>query len=194
MLPYRKERIENAMLFFAQKHYQKTKMYLSQTFLYKYLAFFEFRYLKAAGDMPLELTYKAMEYGPVPMEIYENRGKPGCFSKVVFDPFPLKDRKTGYLIKPKGKFEPDYFADAELEEMNNLIEMFAQSWVKSSEMSEMSHQAIKAWKKTYSVQPNANIDPIKEFDRDIMSIPEDILSTEELKYVMHRKMAELTVC
>ena len=76
MLPYRKERIENAMFFFAQKHHQKTKNYLSQTFLYKYLAFFEFRYLKATGDMPLELTYKAMERGPVPMEIYNNNTHP----------------------------------------------------------------------------------------------------------------------
>jgi hypothetical protein len=44
MLSYRKERIDNAVLFFAQKHHQKTKKYLSQTVLYKYLAFFEFRY------------------------------------------------------------------------------------------------------------------------------------------------------
>ena len=194
MLPYRKERIDNAILFFAQKHHQKTKKHLSQTFLYKYLAFFEFRYLKATGDMPLELTYKAMERGPVPMEIYSNREKPDFFAKVVFEPFPTKSGKTGYLVKPTGKFDPDYFADAELEEMNNLIEMFAQQWVKSTDMSDMSHQAIKAWKKTYSIQPNANIDPIEEFDRDIMAVPEDALHTEELKYIMHRKMAELAVC
>ena len=193
MAPYRKERIENAMLFFAQKHYQKTKMYLSQTFLYKYLAFFEFRYLKATGDMPLELTYKAMEHGPVPREIYENRWKQGYFSKVIFDPIPLKDGKTGYLIKPIGKFEPDYFADAELEELNNLIEIFAQQWVRATDMSDMSHQAIMAWKKTYNRCKNADIDPIEEFDRDIMAISEDALNTEELKYMMHRKMAEL-VC
>ena len=48
---YKKERVDNAILFFAQKHYKKTKKYLSQTALYKYLAFFEFRYLKKAGDM-----------------------------------------------------------------------------------------------------------------------------------------------
>ncbi|GMO44423.1 MAG: hypothetical protein Pg6C_06280 [Treponemataceae bacterium] len=91
MLSYRKELIENAVLFFAQKHYQKTKKYLSQTVLYKYLAFFEFRYLKKAGDMPLELTYKAMQRGPVPMEIYENRDNPGYFSEVVFEPFQTKN-------------------------------------------------------------------------------------------------------
>jgi len=195
MLSYRKERIDNALLFFAEKHYKKTKKYLSQTFLYKYLAFFEFRYLKAAGDMPLELTYKAMERGPVPMEIYRNRDNPDCFSKVKFEPFQTKSGKDGYLIKPKpnGKFEPDYFAEAELKEMNNLIEMFAQQWVGAAEMSEASHQDIKAWKKTYSREKNADIDPIEEFDRDILAVPEEMLHTEELKYLMHRRMAELAV-
>ena len=193
MLAYRKERIDNAILFFAQNHYKKTKKYLSQTFLYKYLAFFEFRYLKAAGDMPLELTYKAMERGPVPMKIYDNRNNPGFFSKVIFEPFQTKSCKDGYLVKPNGKFDPDYFAEAELEMMNNLIEIFAQQWVGAAEMSEASHQDIKAWKKTYSRQPNADIDPIEEFDRDILAVPEEMLHTEELKYLMHRKMAELVV-
>jgi hypothetical protein len=193
MLSYQKERIDNALLFFALNHYKKTKKYLSQTFLYKYLAFFEFRYLKAAGDMPLELTYKAMERGPVPMEIYGNRDNPGYFSKVIFEPFQTKDGKTGYYVKPNGTFDSDYFAVAELEEMNNLIEMFAQRWVGATEMSEASHQAIRAWRNTYSRQPNANIDPIEEFDRDITTVPEDALRTEELKYLMRRKIAKFAV-
>jgi len=191
MLSYQKERIDNALLFFAQNHYKKTKKYLSQTFLYKYLAFFEFRYLKKAGDMPLELTYKAMERGPVPMEIYNNRDNPNYFSKVVFEPSLTKSGKSMYLVKPNGTFDPDYFAEAELKEMNDLIDIFAQQWVGSTEMSEASHQTIQAWKKTYSRQPNADIDPIEEFDRDITEVPEDALQTGELKYLMHRKMMEL---
>jgi len=189
MIAYRKERIDNALLFFAQNHHKKTKRHLSQTFLYKYLAFFEFRYLKTAGDMPLELTYKAMERGPVPMEIYGNRDKPNYFAKVVFEPLKTKSDSIGYIVKPNGKFESDYFAEAELKEMNNLIEIFAQQWVTATEISEASHQAIKAWKKTYTRQPNAEIDPIEEFDRDITTIPEEALHTEELKYLMRRKIA-----
>jgi uncharacterized phage-associated protein len=190
MLPYRKERIDNAILFFAQKHYQKTKKYLSQTALYKYLAFFEFRYLKKAGDMPLELTYKAMRHGPVPVEIYSNRDKPDYFPTVIFESFQ-SGSGTGYIVKPNGKFNADYFADAELEEMNNLIEIFARQWVGASEMSDASHQSIKAWKKTFSRAPNAVIDPIEEFDRDIMVAQEETLHTEELKYLMHRKMMDI---
>jgi len=192
MMTYRKERIDNTLLFFAQNHYNKTKKYLSQTFLYKYLAFFEFRYLKSAGDMPLELTYKAMERGPVPMEIYGNRDNPEYFSKIIFEPVPTKSGKPGYIVKPNGKFDPDYFAQAELDEMNNLIDIFAQQWVTATEMSEASHQAIKSWKKTYTRQPNAEIDPIDEFDRDITSVPEEALQTVELKYLMRRKSSAQT--
>jgi uncharacterized phage-associated protein len=193
MQAYKKKRIDNAVLFFAQKHHAKTRKYLSQTGLYKYLAFFEFRYLKETGDMPLELTYKAMPHGPVPMEIYENRANSGFFSLVTFEPFLTKSG-AGYLIKPNGKFNPGYFAEAELEEMNNLIEIFAQQWVGASEMSDASHQAIKAWNKTYSRSPNAVIDPIEEFSRDIASIPESELTSSEERFLIHRKIMELTTC
>ncbi|MDR2510772.1 MAG: SocA family protein, partial [Spirochaetaceae bacterium] len=166
MRAYRAERIENAVLFFARNHYQKTKNYLSQTALYKYLAFFEFRYLKQTGDMPLELTYKAMKRGPVPVEIYENRDNPSYFHKVIFEPFKT-GYGNGYRIRPNGEFNSDYFAEAELSEMNNLVEVFAQKWVGSSEMSGASHESIQAWKKAFKRSQNAIIDPVEEFDRDL---------------------------
>jgi hypothetical protein len=193
MQGYRTERIENAALFFARKHYQKTKKYLSQTALYKYLAFFEFRYLKKVGDMPLELTYRAMPRGPVPTEIYENRDKPDYFHKVIFEPFQTKNG-TGYLVKPNGKFNPDYFAEAELEEMNNLIDIFAQKWIGASEMSDMSHGEINAWKKTWAHNPNAVIDPINEFDRDISDIPENELTPQEERYLTQKSIREYCLC
>ena len=91
------------------------------------------------------------------------------------------------------KFEPDYFAEAELEEMGNLIEIFAQRWVGTSEISEASHQEIRAWRKMYSRTPNANIDPMDEFGRDITAVPEDELSVEELKYLTRRRVLDLAV-
>jgi hypothetical protein len=141
--------------------------------------------------MPLELTYKAMEHGPVPMQVYENRDKKGAFSTVTFEPFQTQGGNAGYLIKPNGKFDPDYFAEAELDEMKALIEMFAQGWVGAAVMSDATHQAIPAWKKTYAKTPNAIIDPIEEFNRDITTVPEDSLSTAEERFLIHRKIAEL---
>ena len=188
---YQKERLENAILFFAMEHHKKTKKYLSQTMLYKYLAFFEFRYLEKTGTMPLELTYRAMENGPVPVEVYDKRSRPGEFSTVDFEPFETQSGKTGYTVKPRGKFNPDYFADAELEEMHSLIEIFAQQWVKANTMSSASHEEILAWKKTYNKQPNAIIDPIDDFKRDITTVPFEALNSAEERYLIHRRMAEL---
>ena len=191
MLAYQKERLENTMLFFVLEHYRKTKKYPSQTILYKYLAFFEFRYLEKTGTMPLELTYRAMKNGPVPLEIYDKRNKSGAFSAVEFEPFEAKAGNAAYIIKPKGKFNPDYFAGAELSEMQELIEIFAQQWVSANIMSDASHEQILAWKKTYSKKPNAIIDPIDEFKRNIASEPSDTLSSAEERFMIHRSIAEL---
>jgi hypothetical protein len=194
MLSYRKERIDNAMLFFASEHYKKTKNSLSQTALYKYLAFFEFRYLKKYGEMPLELEYKAMEHGPVPIEIYANREKSDYFPLVIFEPVSLKSGNTGYIITPKGKFNPDYFAETELEEMGYLIEFFAQRWVTSSIMSDSSHREIKAWRTAYKISSNAIINPIDEFERDICTIPADELKPEEKRYLFQKSIRDFCVC
>jgi hypothetical protein len=191
MLAYRNERIENAMLFFAVEHKKKTGVYLSQTGLYKYLAFFEFRYLKKHGDMSLELHYVAMQRGPVPKETYDNRAVDGYFSLVKFEPLALDSGKTGYIVKPVGKFIPDYFAAAELEEMNSLIKIFARRGIGADIMSDASHQAITAWKKPYTASHNKLIDPIDEFDRNIAALPEESLHTEKIRYLTHRKMLEL---
>ncbi|GAG44260.1 unnamed protein product, partial [marine sediment metagenome] len=41
MIPYKKEKSDNAICFFAFNHKRKTGKYLPQTFLYKYLAFLD---------------------------------------------------------------------------------------------------------------------------------------------------------
>jgi hypothetical protein len=194
MQAYRKERIENAMFFFAHEHYQSTRKYLLQTSLYKYLALFEFRYLKATGEMPLGLTYRAMEHGPVPLEIYENRAKQGYYSLVTFESVETGGKSVGYVVKPCGKFNADYFADTELEEMHNLIEIFARRWVGTSVMSDASHQAIRSWRLTHSRSPNAVIDPIEEFERDILNVSADELTPQEERYLFQRSIQEYCPC
>jgi hypothetical protein len=141
--------------------------------------------------MPLELTYRAMKNGPVPTEIYDKRDQRKAFSLVVFEPFEGKGGSAGYVVKPNGKFKSDYFAEAELEEMRNLIEIFDQQWVGANVMSDASHEAILAWKKTYTKQPNAVIDPIDDFKRDIATAQPETLNAMEERFLIHRKMMEL---
>ena len=190
MLAYRKERIDNIILYFALEHYKKTKRYLSQTALYKYIAFFEFRHLKSRGDMPLELNYRAMEHGPVPIDIYDHRDEKNYFSKVLFEKYKSPNGKDAIIIKPNGKFEDDYFSENELEDLRNLIEIFAQQWVDSKIMSDSSHQALKSWRITYKKHPNAFIDPKDEFDKDILSLPVENLTAVEERYLLQRLSRE----
>ena len=105
MIPYRKEKIENAICFFAFEHKKATKKPLYQTYLYKYLAFFEFDHIKKYGRPPLGLKYLAMERGPVPIEIYEKREayKSSCFAF-------KKGAEDNFVVVPNGKPNMDYFS------------------------------------------------------------------------------------
>lgn len=188
MLAYREERINNTLLFFAKEHFKKTRKYLSQTALYKYLAFFEFLHLKKRGDMPLELNYRAMEHGPVPIEIYDHRYDKDFFQKVDFVECLTKSGNSAIIIKPKGMFEPDYFSENELQELNQLIEIFAQSWIDSTIMSDTSHKTLRSWKITYENSPNDFIDPKEEFSRDIERLSDKEITAIEERYLLQRKM------
>jgi hypothetical protein len=61
MIPYKNEKIQNAIAFFAKEHCKKVRKPLYQTYLYKYLAFLDFISLREVGRPALELIYKAME-------------------------------------------------------------------------------------------------------------------------------------
>ena len=142
MIAYQKEKTENAICYFASKHKDKTGKYLFQTSLYKYLSLFEFEFLKKYGQPPIGLTYKAMEWGPVPMEIYSKREKydTPCFSF-------RKNPEGKITIIPKGKPDMDYFSMAEIEDMARLVEIYADEFVTSEDMSKANHSKIPACEK-----------------------------------------------
>lgn len=190
MLAYRKERIDNTIHFFAKEHYKKTHQYPSQTAIYKYLAFFEFRLLKSRGEMPLELKYRAMDHGPVPVEIYDKRDKSPVSEGYEF----VNNGANKYIIKARGHFDPDYFSETELEEMNNLILFFAQNWVDAKIMSDASHQDIKAWRKTYKESPNAFINITDEFIHDVMREAIENLTDPEIRFLTIQNIKQLSEC
>lgn len=180
MIPYQKEKIENAICFFASEHKKKARDYLYQTFLYKYLAFFDFDSLQDTGQPALGLTYKAMEKGPVPIEIFENREviKSECYRFVN-----LGENK--YIIEPIGKPNLDYFSEYEIELLKRLIIIFADKFVKTNEISEASHQSIKAWRKAYKLQKNSIIDLKQHFDDKLLEKDEKDLSFAEQGFLIY---------
>lgn len=175
MIAYQKEKMESTICFFAFKHKERTGRYLFQTSLYKYVALFEFKFLEKFGQPPIGLTYRAMERGPVPLEIYDKRDgyETECFSF-------RKDIEGRIKIIPKGKPDMDYFSMVEIEEMSRLVEIYADEFVNTSIMSDVSHSEIRAWRRTYAKEPNGIIDFKLNFSGDIENkSPEELTPAEE---------------
>jgi uncharacterized phage-associated protein len=175
MIAYQKEKIENAICFFAREHKRATKQPLYQTYLFKYLAFLDFNCLKNIGRPSLGLKYVAMERGPVPIGIYNQRDsyKSNCvkFRKVDEDK---------YIIESQGRPDLAYFSPYEISQMKRLIEIFADQFVKSNEMSEASHEEIKAWRRAWRRKKNSIIKFEDEFDENIfIKNPKDLTLPEE---------------
>ncbi|MCL2154420.1 MAG: Panacea domain-containing protein [Leptospirales bacterium] len=162
IIPYREKRIEGAIAFFASKHKEKAKKNLSQTALYKYLAFFDFNSLEDSGEPALGLTYIAMERGPVPSEIYKEKN----YRKSNYYKFlENKETKAIEIIPTSSNSDYlEYFSKYDKKLMNNLIKIFAKRWVTTSDMSDASHEKIKAWKKTWKNKKNSVINMADTFD------------------------------
>lgn len=187
MIAYQKEKVENAICFFAYEHKKKTRQPLYQTSLYKYLAFLDFEILEETGQPALGLKYRAMEKGPVPDEIYKDRAhlKTECYAFK-----PVGEGK--YIIASRGKPNLNYFSPHEIKKMQELIEIYADRFVKAADMSEASHQEIRAWERAYKKKPNSIIDYTLQFDDDLLSKPEKDLTFPEETYLTYQAFESLS--
>jgi len=181
MIPYRNEKIQNAVAFFANQHNKKARRLLYQTYLYKYLAFFDFICLRETGRPALGLVYKAMDRGPVPIEIYGDKSDTPKYK--------FKKDDLGEFVVPTGSPELDYFSSYEISLMERLIEIYAQQWATTNVFSDASHQDIKAWRRTYKKKHNAIIDYALEFDGDLFAKKEEELTYPEEVYLTFKAMA-----
>ncbi|NLT21515.1 MAG: SocA family protein [Syntrophorhabdus sp.] len=180
MIPYQKEKIENAICFFAAVHQKKTGRSLDEASLYKCLAFLDFETFEETGRPALGLDYIAMERGPVPIEIYGARRslKTECF-EFVAQKDELSSREK-FLVIAHGKPDLDYFSEYEKTKMKRIIEIFADRSIKAGLRSDASHERIKAWKKTWAKKKNSLIDYSLTFDKDPRTKkPEDLSFAEE---------------
>ncbi|ULH29550.1 Panacea domain-containing protein [Leptospira weilii] len=93
---------------------------ISQTFLYKLLAYVDFTSLKKYDIPTLGLKYVAMDRGPVPIEIYNEIKEQNKFIT-----FEVIDKKTETysmkLIEPLIKADLDYFNQDDVDMMRSII-------------------------------------------------------------------------
>ncbi|HMW08608.1 MAG TPA: DUF4065 domain-containing protein [Leptospiraceae bacterium] len=166
---FEKQKLDNVVSFFAEKHKELTNKNLSQTFLYKYLAFLDFTYLKKVGHPSLNLKYLAMERGPVPIDIYKNKNN---LKSELYEFENIKD--DIYIVHSKRKADLDYLDSEEIKIMRALLNKYAHDYATASEISEDSHKEIKAWIKAFNVKKNQ---PMKYEDE--LEFSENNLTFEE---------------
>lgn len=159
MVPFQKEVLINGILFFAKAYYKKTKKYPAQMYLYKFLAFVDFESVQQTGEPVFGLQYIAMEKGPVPKELYDNR------ENIKNDLFRFVKKDNAILIIPDNSKQVnfEYFSEYEIDLFNKWIEIIADRKVLTKDVSLSSHE-INAWKKTYKKKPNSIISYKDVFD------------------------------
>lgn len=182
MIPYQKEKLENAVCYFAREHARHTRHQLYQTFLYKYLALFDFGYLREYGKPALGLTYQAMKMGPVPKELYDRREDNNLSECFSFQ----KDESGHMAVVAKTSPNLDYFSKREIDLMSRIIEIYAETYVTSKIMSDASHQEIRAWQRTWKSSPNSIIDFALEFSDDVFNKPEHQLTFAEEVFLVQK--------
>ena len=187
MIPYQQEKIDNAICFFAKEHYSRTRHRLYQTFLYKYLALFEFKYLKSYGVFPLGLTWRAMPKGPVPVELYDKRHDPCLSNAYAF----RKEQNSNIIVLPGKSLNLDYFNHREIGIMKNLLEIYAQAYVTARLMSDASHEEIQAWRKTWAKNPNGIIDASLEFSSNLYEKAETAAGFPEEVFLVNKGLSKI---
>ncbi len=187
MLAYRKERIENAICYFAQEHKKRARKPTYQAYIYKYLALFDFRVLDETGKPALDIEYDAYERGPVPRHLYDAiTSHKNKYCK--FKP----QGEDSIIIEPARRPNLDFFSEFEIEIMNQILAEFAHPWITTDELNEASHE-IKAWQKAWNNRGERRKVPMSYDDNfqglDINS--ESKLTREEDTYLVFKALKKI---
>jgi uncharacterized phage-associated protein len=159
MIPYKKERLENAICFFIQQHEKKVRKPAYKTFIYKYLALFDFAVLEETGRPAFEIKYDAMERGPVPRGLYNN------VDSIQFDKVEVfEDGDDRHVFSTKEEPDLDYFSDNEIALLHKIVNEAMRFRMKTNRVVEMSHQNIKAWKVAWDKRGTGKKEPMSYDD------------------------------
>jgi len=157
----RERKLETAIWYFAKEHLKRTGKKLTQTMLFKYLAFLDFWSVKRIGKPAIGLGYDAFPYGPVPRNLYRKfqrviKYKDYDFFRVIKEEAP-SGKKITYIVPIEGKEgNLKFFSQFELNLMKELLEIFGDSSLTTRHFSEASHQKLLAWKKAWKKAEKLN--------------------------------------
>lgn len=184
---FAQERLENAISYFSHEHKRRSGEPLTSLRLYKYIGLMEHWGFSTHGKPVFDLTFKAMQMGPVPIEVYDKRK---AWNTPLFQFVPYKFFKPdaqfdgAWTVMPKGKPDLGFFSKQEIVEMDRLLEIFAQKGISSQDMSDASHDVVTAWKKTWKVNQNGIIDWGLTYPVNPKEKPAADLSPEEEQFLL----------
>ena len=178
------ERMENVIARFI--HTRKGAL-VSQTSIYKMLAYVDNYFVVNDGNPLFLIEYKAMERGPVPIDIYDKLKSDEINTKY----FGTYREGTRVCFKNKNqsfKFNDKLFSPFEQDLLKDLFEWLP-IHMSTKDISDASHEDIASWRKAWSEKGvKANINDmlwIDTFDLTYNKKFKDVLEkldSDELEY------------
>ena len=182
MIAYSKERFDNAVAYFAKKHKEITERDAYKTYIFKYIALFDFAVLKATGKPALDTEYAAFENGPVPVNLYDH------IDEYESDYFSVEeDRNGNHYIEPKN-IDLDYFSGYEKDQLEKIAKEYITKKVDTNDLIDLTHEKIRSWKVAWENRGTARRFPMDYTDEfeDIGNKTEDELSFKEEAFLIHK--------
>ena len=181
ILSFNEEKLINAMIYFI-----KNTKYCYTIKLFKLLNFLDFEHYRQTGRGVTGLEYKALDMGPVPIDLHERIKQKD--SKIT-DKINIKENTSDidkvdsreFIIKNKVKFNDEYFSKREMEILETLSYIFKNT--PSEDISNFSHIKNSPWERIYKKGEGKNQSIPYELALDniiIKTMP--TIESEELKY------------
>lgn len=163
---YRKKLL-NAVIYLAKKVKNPSKVKI-----FKLLYFADFEHFKETGRSITNLDYYAYDFGPVPLDFYEeikDNNVPDDFKKLLtLVPFHSEESgKKGAMFKNKEKVKPDLtvFSPRQQRILEKYADMFRD--IDAKLISDISHFQNHPWDKTIKEKGMfAKIDYTLALDKD----------------------------
>lgn len=178
----------NAVCFFAREHSKRIGRPAFQTYVYKYLALFDFKVLELEGLPALDIKYNAMEMGPVPLGLYSEKQDTSHYR---FLPIRNAKGEEKTIVDPLIEPNLDYFSEDEISIMKSILDEFAHPGASTEALIDATHERIQAWKKAWARRGMAKSVPMSysdTFDTDEQTeVYEHFLTYKALQRVPRRR-------
>lgn len=165
IITHQREKLINAVIYFAAH-----TRYCGKTKLLKLLYFLDFFHFKQTGKSVTGLDYFAWQMGPVPKDLFEELSGPmKPDMKAAIHDLPEEGFQQ---IKPKKRFDPQYFSKKEMKLLDELSFIFNDA--KADAMVESTHLKNEPWDRTLKEKGEfQKIDYMLAIDSEVVSLPYD---------------------